>query len=288
MLAGLDDCLRAKQGPVPCSPQREDRMTCQIFRLRAIFVMLTAVSLFALVLEAAAASKRIKFGASSQWKGRSIELTGRLYRPSGMAKVPVVILMHGCSGLRFGVTASLHAHANTLNRNGFAALILDSFGPRGVAGGWVCKGLDRLADARIYRLRDAKDAARWLKSQPDIDARNVFLMGQSNGGSVALRAAAAGGFRAVAAYYPWCGAASGNRIPLIVFGGGRDDWVPPDKCGRRPQSAKYNFVLYPDAAHSFDVRSLVKIYLGHRIGYDAAATADSRRRMIAFFRKHMR
>lgn len=236
----------------------------------------------------AVSAERVGIAASQKWHGRAFELRGQFYRPAGRARAPAVILMHGCGGLGASVRAALDAHARNLVRNGFAALVLDSFGSRGIPGDWVCRSLNRLAEARHYRLADARDAIRWLKSRPDIDSRNLFLMGQSNGGSVALRAAAAGGVRAVAAYYPWCGAASANRVPLIVFGGGKDDWVPPDECGRRRQSKRYRFVLYDAAAHSFDVKAATQSYLGHRIGYDARATADSRRRMVAFFRQHMR
>ncbi len=234
------------------------------------------------------ATDRVSFPASAKWRGNAIEIGGEFSRPAGSKKVPAVILMHGCGGLGLAVRASLRTHARNLVRNGFAAFVLDSFDPRGIAGGWVCKGLDRLADARNYRLTDARDASKWLRARPDIDGRNLFVMGQSNGGSVALRAAAAGGFRAVAAYYPWCGAASGNRVPLIVFGGGLDDWVPPDACRKRRQSSKYQYVHYDDAAHSFDVNSGLTRYLGYRLGYNGTATKDSRARMITFFRKHMR
>lgn len=235
-----------------------------------------------------AAADRVKIPASTKWKGKAISLVGHFSRPGGSAKAPAVILMHGCSGLGPTIRASLNAHARVLNRNGFATLVLDSFRPRKVSGGYVCDTLRRLADARSYRLSDARDAAGWLKSRADIDGQNIFLMGQSNGGSVALRAAARGGFRAVAAYYPWCGAATSNRSPLIVFGGGRDDWVPPDQCGQRRQTSRYKFVLYPKAAHSFDVRSGLSIFKGYRTGYNGSATRDSRAAMVAFFRKHMR
>lgn len=247
-----------------------------------------AVSIALLLAPHANAAERVKFPASKTWRGNAIEIGGEFSRPGGNKKVPAVVLMHGCGGLGSAVRASLRTHARYLVRNGFAALILDSFGPRRIAGGWVCKGLDRLAEARSYRLADARDASKWLQARSDIDDRNIFVMGQSNGGSVALRAAAAGGFRAVAAYYPWCGAASGNRVPLIVFGGGLDDWVPPEACRNRRQSSRYQYIHYADAAHSFDVRSGVTRYLGYRLGYNQAATKDSRSQMVRFFRKHMR
>ena len=255
---------------------------------RNLFCLALSAGLIAGTALNCRAAQTVKIQATEKWRGKTIELVGHFSRPTGNRKTPVVILLHGCGGLGFAVRNSLKAHARHAVRHGFAALLLDSFGPRRIAGGWVCKGLDRLADARSYRLQDVRDAAKWLKSRPDIDGRNIFVMGQSNGGSAALRAAAAGGFGAVAAFYPWCGAASGNRAPLIVFGGGLDDWVPPDDCKNRIQSAKYKYVHYADAAHSFDVRSGRKRYLGHRIGYNSTATADSRRQMIAFFRQHMR
>lgn len=258
-----------------------------ILRLISTYVLISTCAL-ALSAVSAAAAERVKIPASTKWNGKAISLVGHFSRPGGSAKLPAVILMHGCAGLGPTIRASLNAHARVLNRNGFATLILDSFGPRKVGGGYVCDTLRRLADARSYRLADARDAAGWLKSQAGIDGRNIFLMGQSNGGSVALRAAARGGFRAVAAYYPWCGAATSNRSPLIVFGGGRDDWVPPDQCGQRRQTSKYTFVLYPKAAHSFDVRSGLSIFKGYRIGYNGSATRSSRAAMVAFFRKHMR
>ncbi len=258
--------------------------------MKPLRILTAAFAICACLPSAAGAAEVewVKFRAKSEWRGQPVDLAGTFYPTAQGRKAPAVILMHGCGGLRTSVRSSLYEHANLFVRNGFAALLLDSFGPRGIDGGWVCEGLGRLAEARSYRLQDAQDAADWLKARAGIDGQNIFLMGQSNGGSVALRAAAAGGFRAVAAYYPWCGAASGNRAPLIVFGAGRDDWVPPGACGLRPQSENYRFVLYPEAAHSFDVRSGITSYLGHRIGFDASATADSRSRMIAFFRQHMR
>ena len=153
--------------------------------------------------------------------------------------------MHGCGGWQPAVHYALQRHAEYLAKHGYAVLDLDSFGPRHVSGGKLCASDARLRDALQYRLNDAFDALRYLEAQPFVDARNIFLMGQSNGGSVALEAASADerasndgtiAFRAVVAYYPWCGVYSGLRAqlvsPVLIFSGGMDDCVWPANARR--------------------------------------------------------
>ncbi|MCC7426052.1 MAG: dienelactone hydrolase family protein [Alphaproteobacteria bacterium] len=64
----------------------------------------------------------------------------------------------------------------------------------------------------------------------------------------------------------------------------RDDWTPPEQCERfRSAGAPVSVTVYPDAAHSFDVGLPVHRYLGKLVGYDDAATRNSRNAMLAFF-----
>ncbi len=191
------------------------------------------------------------------------------------------------------VLSGLRSHARYLVRNGFAALILDSFGPRGNSDGRVCKTATRLDQARIYRTRDAIDARKYLASRGGIDARNIFAMGQSNGGSVAVKLALknpSAGFRALTAYYPWCGALSASRspTPLLILSGAKDGWTPPQACQKNHNPARGITVkVYPNAVHSFDLNFPVTTYLGYKVGSDRAATSDSRRRMVRFFKRHL-
>jgi dienelactone hydrolase len=196
---------------------------------------------------------------------------------------------------------ALHQHAAFLRDNGFVVLNVDSFGPRGLGDGQVCGSLGLLADARRYRTHDAFDALRYLRSLDYVDPDRVFLMGQSNGGSVALIAAAAGGarafrmpeggFRAVVAFYPWCGALGTTRpsleVPLLILAGARDDWTPPEECRRFTSSgAPVRVTIYEEAVHSFDLLAPMHRFMGKLVGHDPAATQDSRRQMIAFFREN--
>lgn len=239
------------------------------------------------------AAEQVNFTASSTYDGKKVVLTGELHKPNTIGRHPVVVMMHGCGGLNSTVRSSLRAHADMLTSNGFAALILDSFGPRGNGKGWVCKSYTRLSSARAYRTMDAIDAHKFLSTRPDIDARNIFAMGQSNGGGVAAIIAQKGksaGFRAATAFYPWCGALIGNKssTPLLILSGAKDDWTPPKLCQEKSNAENGITVkVYPNAVHSFDLDMPVRTFLGHKVGGDVAATKNSRRMMVNFFKQHM-
>lgn len=243
----------------------------------------------------------VEFDASFPGQLEQVLLRAQLFRPQGKGPFPGVILMHGCGGWQPAVRHALHSYADFLVESGFAVLNLDSFGPRNKSGGMVCDSVQLLTDARIYRVYDAFDALRYMKALDYIDADNIFLMGQSNGGSVAIKAAMAGdpraygragaAFRAVVAYYPWCGAFGGRHVvlasPLLIFAGGQDDWTPPAECAHTTASgATLQVKIYPQAAHSFDVDIPLQRYLGKMLGKNDYAAGDSRKRMLAFLKQH--
>lgn len=266
-----------------------------------------AVLLF-LFLERSLAAEQVRIPASEPHIKHQFVLTGELVFPSGNGLFPAVVLMHGCGGLQKSVLQSLRDHARALNAAGFATLILDSFGSRGLGGGKLCKSGYSLLNASAYRVSDAFDALKFLRSHPRIDGGHVFQMGQSNGGSVSLRLAQRGSmifsgasilgsdakpFRAVAAFYPGCHHVSANGLDLIadamLFLGGRDDWTPPERylAGKSNTPFTYQPVLYGNATHSFDLPIQPTTYLGHRVGLNPTVRSDSRKRMIAFFKERI-
>ncbi|MBN2906198.1 MAG: dienelactone hydrolase family protein [Rhodobacteraceae bacterium] len=231
-----------------------------------------------------------------------LALRGQLYRPAGSRPAPAVILMHGCGGWQPSVLRGLDAYAKFLVGEGFVVLNLDSFGPRGNAGGTVCQSLNRLSAARRYRTNDAYDAMHFLKSQSYVDSDSIFLIGQSNGGSVAMIAATQKGqarharnetgFRGVVALYPWCGATGSRRpslsAPLLILGGALDDWVPAKDCQNfNAQGRNLRVKVFPNAAHSFDIPVPVHRYLGKLVGYNPSAAQSARSEIIRFFRAQM-
>lgn len=242
-----------------------------------------------LIANAANAKPGVQIPSSSKYAGKPVTLSGEL-RSARAKSRGTVILLHGCGGLQGAVLSSLRAHAFALQSAGFATLILDSFNPRGISGGWVCKRDSRLARAQAYRQRDVRDAIRFLKAQTELNADRIFIVGQSNGGSVASLIAhrPIKGVRASVAFYPWCGAVPSNpRVPLLVLSGDADDWTPPTRCKSLDKAGdRLTVVTYPGAVHSFDLNIPVQTFQGHKVGGNAKARSDARRKMVNFFQKH--
>lgn len=206
--------------------------------------------------------------------------------------LPAIILMHGCGGLGRAVLDGLKSHSHFFNSHGYVTFIVDSFSLRGKGNGLVCDSFDELASARDYRREDARQALKLLKSLDYVDSNNVFLIGQSNGGSVALFAAGAAGisgFRAVAAYYPWCGnLPSILSTPLLVLGAEKDDWVSPQICevmASKGLGADFKTVVYKNAQHSFDLDIKKQEYSGRWVGGDSLALIQSRIEILNWFEK---
>ncbi len=244
------------------------------------------------------AGEIVKFEASRAYTSTNVTLRAEVSKPKGDGPFPAVVLMHGCGGWQPPVRYTMNSYTDFLVDHGFVVLNLDSFGPRNNGGGKVCESIKRLTDALDYRTHDAYDALRYLQTQKFVAGDNVFLMGQSNGGSVAINVAKGDalqgqevGFRAVVAYYPWCGSFGNRKValaaPLLVFGGGQDDWVPARECeGVQSTGAELQLKIYPEAAHSFDLEIMPQRYLGKLIGKNKYAAEDSRGRMLAFFTEH--
>jgi dienelactone hydrolase len=114
-------------------------------------------------------------------------VTGYLFMPDGGGPFPAVVIMHGCNGLDWHVSgtpgwALARRYPVRYVAHGYAALVLDSFEPRGL--GNICGNPAAVSQQR--RAWDAVSAARWLGARGDIDARRLVLQGDSHGGSTVL------------------------------------------------------------------------------------------------------
>ena len=99
-------------------------------------------------------------------------------------------------------------------------------------------------------------------------------------------------FRAVAAFYPWCGDVSHAGIvwksAVAVFSAEKHDWTPASLCEQvaqrdRPTGERFELTVYPGAYHAFDQQLPKRTTFGHVLAYDKEAADDSRRKMVAFF-----
>jgi dienelactone hydrolase len=257
---------------------------------------------FLVSVHAVAVAETVRFRSvvlPDQW---SATISGVLTFPARASPHPVVVFLPPCGGLTPPVTQSISEHTNHLKQAGFAALVLDSYSPRGLTGGRAC-GPALAQTITEVLVDDAFNAVKALHDHPEIDRRNFFLVGQSLGGAAALKVARSldirheGSFRAVAAYYPGqCALLAFNmqlKSALLVFGAGRDDWTPIFGCEQARRNATpsrgpmFDVIVYADALHGFDQPREPYRYKGHLLGYDAKATADSRGRMVEFFKQNL-
>ncbi len=128
-------------------------------------------------------------------------LIGKLFVPAGTAPYPAVIVMHGSGGLWLGndpEDGEMEPHfeqwGTTLQAQGYVALFVDSFSPRGIEefGERRPSSLPDLSDAACspthVRPLDAYAALTYLKTQAPVGVMGtrVGLMGFSHGAEAAL------------------------------------------------------------------------------------------------------
>lgn len=236
-------------------------------------------------------------------------LTGYLFRPPGDGPFPAIVLMHGRgglystlpgSGVSIGSLSVRHRHwARFWASEGYVALLVDSFAPRGYPAGFG-RGTygDRPSQVSEQTVRplDADGAAAFLQARQDVIADRIGLLGWSNGAMAALaritRLPAAGPFRAAVALYPGCAILERDRarpqIPLLLLIAGSDAEVSPERCARWASTlaagtAGFAWQRFEGASHNFD-----GLALGSRaIAADRAAAAAAEAQARDFFAQHL-
>jgi dienelactone hydrolase len=217
----------------------------------------------------------------------------RIYHPGSAGPFPFVVLLHGCGGLHREAMwrGWVEPWAELFREHGIGTAIVDSFSPRGVDQ--VCTG--NVALWAVRRTDDAYSVRAWLAEQPYADAKRIAVMGMSNGGRTVLAALRTtlkhpAPFAAGVALYPGCQSDLDSRFyaPLLVLAGRADTVAPVVHCetmkSRQPSDAgsTLDLIIYPRAPHTFDMRLPDRTVLGMRLGYDAEAAADARRRVLDF------
>ena len=279
--------MTRRTGSCPTGDPQPRASSSRAFPPRSIRVACAVACLGLVALGGCAPKARTEALAVSGTRPTTLEV--RVELPRGKPPYPVVILLHGCGGLTPAVNQALAGHAAFLREHGFATVVLDSFGPRGLGAGNVCPSPAELAAARDYRQRDVERLVEHLRRQPRFQPEALFLVGQSNGGSVALRQARVGTFAAVVALYPWCGGLprdpSAWPSPVLVLAGDADDWTPPDECVSVAQAvgSRFQVELFAGAHHSFDLDLPVQTYAGHTVAGTPHLADAARERMLRHF-----
>ena len=261
----------------------------------------------------AAGYERVEFPSRD---AAGTRLTGYLFRPDIGGRRPAVVLLHGCNGLlaRDGnLGARERDWGSRFAADGYVALAVDSFNPRGVPQ--VCTLRERSVSFEDDRPRDAYGARAWLADQPFVASDRIAMVGFSHGAMSTLAAVATSrserGFRAAIAFYPGCDAIGRRRDPpwtpyaaTLMLVGLADDWTPAKPCLAMAEragtaGAPLELVSYEGARHGFDstsgrVRTLTvprrTAKGGERevsVGGDPVARADSIARVRAFLAREL-
>jgi TPR repeat protein/dienelactone hydrolase len=109
-------------------------------------------------------------------------ITADLYRPHTEGRIPAAVIINSSGG----ITAHTELfYARVFARNGIAALVIDSFRPRGVRR----TGDDQTRVAQSQSNADAIAGFRWLAEQSWVDPSRIIVLGMSRGGEAAYSAA---------------------------------------------------------------------------------------------------
>jgi dienelactone hydrolase len=271
-------------------------------------------TLMCVVLLTGCAAAHVTFPSATP--GHALQVPADEYKPRGDGPFPGVVLLHGCGG----VSKSTHQWARWFRQQGYVALVVDSWKPRGVADDCPINAPDFPGSERFG---DAIGALAFLQSRPYVDRARIGAIGWSNGGVYSMsvingpsleRARQRGvtvpepGFRAAIGVYPGgCASLTAELSvrPALVLIGDADDWTKAERCvelamSQRARGADVTVVLYRGAYHYFDVEGQKHQELagvananrpssccGATVAYDPDAAADAFRRVADFFGRHL-
>jgi dienelactone hydrolase len=196
--------------------------------------------------------------------GKQVTVAGEFRIAQGSGKLPVVVMMHGSSG----VGASIEPWAHQFNAMGISTFVIDGFSGRGL----TTVGPNQALLGRLNLIVDIYRALEILAKHPRVDPQRIVLMGFSRGGQAALYASldrfnklwnkSGVQFAGYIPFYPDCSTtyAADTEVaarPIRIFHGTPDDYNPVASCKAyigRLQAAGRDVMLteYPDSQHGFD------------------------------------
>lgn len=225
---------------------------------------------------------------------------------TGAASYPVVLQFHGCAGMR----RTFHKlWADIALKNGFAVMLVDSTGPRGVdseeALETVCQGKTLLGQERAG---DVLAALNLAETDSRLDTDHLVVAGWSHGAWTIMdyltmdmerrwpaglrrESVTAPKIDGAILFYPYCGRGALSRIrkwrqtpPMLALIAGRDSVVNAEECiayfsAREKSGYPVNVVIYPEADHIFDDITLIDEYPEY---YDETAAKDAAARYEDF------
>ena len=169
--------------------------------------------------------------------GKAVTVAGEFRIAQGTGKLPVVVLMHGSSG----VGASMDPWVHHFNAMGISTFVIDGFSGRGL----TAVGPNQALLGRLNFIVDIYRALEILAKHPRVDPDRIVLMGFSRGGQAALYASldrfhklwnkSGAQFAAYIPFYPDCSTSYATDTetvarPIRIFHGTPDDYNPVASC----------------------------------------------------------
>jgi carboxymethylenebutenolidase len=213
--------------------------------------------------------------------------------PEGEQKPAILLLMEA-----FGLTSHIQDVASRIASAGYVVLVPDLY-YRELPDNKF--GYDEVEQAMaiMWRLNfgkpmeeDIGSALAYLKSRSNVDSDRVGVTGFCLGGGLTFFAACkfSAEIAAAAPFYgvvldEWIEAAQNIAVPIYLFFGGVDPFIPLDRIQQIESRFKelekdYTLKIYPDANHGF--------FCNERSSYQQAAAEDSWCELTRFFHKHLR
>ncbi|MDP1750814.1 MAG: dienelactone hydrolase family protein [Reyranella sp.] len=226
---------------------------------------LLALGLLLATAGAAQAQQRETISFESRQKGRPVQVTAEIYWPAAAGPVPALVIHHGSGGVSDSREGRF---AREIVAMGVAAVVIDSFRPRGVSSTVQDQSAVTGQDFNL----DALMALKALGANGRIDRARIGITGFSKGGTSSLMAAheqqvvAAGvpaGLRYAlhVPFYPSCSAQyyrpQTTGAPIYMLLGGADTYVGFEPCqtygeALRTAGARVEVTVFPNAMHGFD------------------------------------
>ncbi len=153
--------------------------------------------------------------------GAGVTLGGILFRPPATeGRAPAIIVLHGHAASGVPALPRVEGMARRLSEQGYVTLALSM-------RGWLPSG--GRDDCGLEQPDDIAKAVDWLTSLPGVNSERIGVLGFSQGGQVALLAAARSSrIKAVIAYYP---ATDIERLRDTTSNARIRDYYIPQVCG---------------------------------------------------------
>ena len=156
--------------------------------------------------------------------------------PSGVTRAPLMISVHGGGGIHDVLKSDDAFHAA-----GMATLAFDAYAMQGLPGRtslfWARSVTNEARQRMIYAT--ALAAYEWARQRADIDTRQIYLFGISNGAAVVANLAAVvdpahvRGVSAAGITPIGLGLPDEIRVPVLLAFGRQDDFGSPDPAMMR-------------------------------------------------------